>query len=193
MKHFLLVMAFLMASLISAYAQDRSDKEFNLQPGLKYRVLNDYYDPADYQKTPFDDNNPILSGVASFCVPGLGQMINGEVVRGLAWMGAAAGTYLVTGAAGVCFLLGAVSAYPPMAIAGAAVATAGLGALIAIDILQIIDAVQIAKVKNMYEMDLMKSQLSNAALDINLYPSINKIPTATGTQSTAGLTLAFNF
>ena len=193
MKHFLLVMAFFMASLISASAQNSSDKEFNLQPGLKYRVLNDYYDPSDYQKTPFDDHNPILSGVASFCVPGLGQMINGEVVRGLAWMGAAAGTYLVTGAAGVCFLLGAVSAYQPMAIAGAAVATAGLGALIAIDILQIIDAVQIAKVKNMYEMDLMKSQLSNAALDINLYPSINKIPTATGTQSTAGLTLAFNF
>ena len=193
MKHFLLIMAFFMASLISAYAQDSSDKEFNLQPGLKYRALNDYYDPSDYQKTPFDDHSPALSGVASFFIPGLGQMINGEVGRGLAWMGAAAGTYFVTSAATIYCLLGAMCGSSELFWASAAFATIGLGALITIDVIQIIDAVNIAKVKNMYEMDLIKSQLSDAALDINLYPSISRIPTATGTRSTAELTLAFNF
>ena len=64
----------------------------------------------------------------------------------------------------------------------------GFTSLLAVDICCIVDAVRVAKVKNMYEYDLYKKLYS-----LDLHPSVNYILTPTGTQPTAGFTLALNF
>ena len=63
--------------------------------------------------------------------------------------------------------------------------TAALG----LDIWSIVDAVRIAKVKNMYNQDLMKL----SSIDIDLYPSFNYVKMGNGLQPTAGFTLAMKF
>ena len=61
--------------------------------------------------------------------------------------------------------------------------------LLTIDICAIVDAVRVAKVKNMYEQDLRKKY----TFDVDFHPSVNYIQTANGVQPTAGLTLALKF
>lgn len=70
-----------------------------------------------------------------------------------------------------------------------AVAVIPFAAALGIDIWSIVDAVRIAKIKNMYEQDLKKLY----SMSFNLYPSINYIHTANGLQPTAGFTFALNF
>ncbi|ULB33745.1 MULTISPECIES: hypothetical protein [Proteiniphilum] len=49
------------------------------------------YDYKMYVPQPGDKHNPIVMGFSSYFVPGLGQMLSGEVGRGLAFLG---GTYI---------------------------------------------------------------------------------------------------
>ena len=67
----------------------------------------------------------------------------------------------------------------------------GIAGLLAIDICSIVDGVRVAKVKNMYMEDLRKS--GYYGLDVDLYPSVNYVHTASGIQPTAGMTLALRF
>ena len=193
MKRLLLAIAIMIAAVVGASAQTHSKENFELQPGLKYRDIKNVYHYQDYQKQVWDKHDPAWSGVASFFIPGLGQMVNGEVGRGFAWLGGGVALALVSSYAGVISLLGVIADAPGLTYASLTVSTVSFCSLVALDVCSIIDAMRIAKVKNMYEYDLMQSYLTDAAVDINLYPSISRIPTATGTQSTAGFTLALNF
>ena len=58
-----------------------------------------------------------------------------------------------------------------------------------VEIWSIVDAVRVAKVKNMYEQDLRKKY----SLDVDLYPSVNYVQTSGGVKPTAGLSLALKF
>lgn len=127
-----------------------------------------------------DPYNPALSGVLSFLIPGLGQMICDEVGRGLGFLGGNIGLALVTGVS-----LGLSYDYTGAAV----IALAGSLGMLALDIVAIVDAVKVAKVRNMYTQDLRQSY----SFDLNLVPSIDYIPTGTGVQPTVGLTLALNF
>lgn len=146
-------------------------------PGLmKYRQLKKIYNYKEYVPTLYDRHSPGWSGVASFFIPGLGQMICGEVGRGFAWLG---GSVACMAAANIF----TVAEMPALSLAFSA------GAL-AIDICSIVDGVRVAKVKNMYENDL---RCEGYAFDVDLYPSVDYIQTANGVQPTAGMTLAFRF
>lgn len=193
MKRLLLAIAIMMASVVAASAQTHSKENFELQPGLKYRDIKNVYHYQAYQKQDFDKHDPAWSGVASFFIPGLGQMINGEIGRGFAWLGGHVALAIVSSYAGVISLMGVIVDSPGLAYGSLSVATVSFCSLVALDVCSIVDAVRIAKVKNMYEYDLMKSYMTDTPVDISLYPSISRIPTATGTQSTAGFTLALNF
>jgi hypothetical protein len=72
--------------------------------------------------------------------------------------------------------------------AGTLVFLAGFASMLTVDICSIVDAVRVAKVRNMYERDLYKKMYS-----LDLHPSVNHILTPTGSQPTAGFTLALNF
>lgn len=168
--------------LMIRYATGRNEvfdqmSSLAVAPMMKYKEMAKVYDYRLYQKSLYDRYSPAGSGVASFFIPGLGQMICGEWGRGFAWLGGHVGCYMLTG-------ISAIAESDTLVLMG-------IAGLLAIDICAIVDGVRVAKVKNMYMEDLRRS--GYYGLDVDLYPSVNYVHTASGVQPTAGMTLALRF
>lgn len=130
-----------------------------LRPGMKYRELLQYYDYRDYYMYyGYEPYSPPVVGLCSLLIPGLGQMISGEVGRGLGFLGGAAACYALCGVS-----LAAALANPSF---DTTLMLIPYIALLAVDIAAIVDAVRVAQVKNMYCSDLQ--QLS-FGLDLTPY------------------------
>lgn len=196
MRRLFIIIAITMAAATSAFAQMKTEPAaqaaenttIELVPGMKYKVLKNIYDYKDYEPSIYDSRSPGGMGMASFFIPGLGQMISGEIGRGLAWMGGHLGAYAVTGLGSAMLESGEYYGSENLTSYGALFFLTGLASMLAVDICAIVDAVRVAKVKNMYEYDLYKKLYS-----LDLHPSVNYILTPTGSQPTAGFTLALNF
>lgn len=155
-----------------------SNSEESAAPKKKYRELKQIYKPSDYVPSDADPYNPTLAGVLSV-IPGVGQMVCGEIVRG--------GIILV--GAAVIGIGTPVAAIMSILSTPAKVLTyVGMAGFVALDVFSIIDAVKIAKVKNLYAQDL-----SSSSVELNLMPSLDYIPSANGATATLGLTLALSF
>ena len=76
MKRIALIVAALALTVASLSAQ--------VVPGMKYRELQDIYNTKEYVKSDIDPYSRGWAGLASFVVPGLGQVICGEAGRGIA-------------------------------------------------------------------------------------------------------------
>lgn len=194
MKRFLLILAIATVSATAASAQyindsDNSDETMVISDGMKYRDLKQIYSYKDYVPSVFDRYNTAGMGVASFFIPGLGQMLSHEVGRGFAWLGGNAAAYLMFGLGSSMIESGEYYNNDQMARNGLILGWVGLLSWITIDICATVDAVRVAKVKNMYENDLRKIY----SLDFQLHPSVNYIQKGNSLQPTAGLTLALNF
>lgn len=168
--------------LMIRYATGRNEvfdqmSSLAMAPMMKYKEMAKVYDYRLYQKSLYDRYSPAGSGVASFFIPGLGQMICGEWGRGFAWLGGHVGCYMLTG-------ISAIAESDTLVLMG-------IAGLLAIDICSIVDGVRVAKVKNMYMEDLRRS--GYYGLDVDLYPSVNYVRTTSGVQPTAGMTLALRF
>lgn len=149
-----------------------------IEPGMKYREIRKLYDPKMYVRGLVQNHNPGWSGVASYFIPGLGQMICGEVGRGFAFLGGSIVgiSMLTTGS-----LMDADS--------GVLIGFLGLAGYLTANIWSIVDAVQVAKVKNMYEQDLYR----NWSFEMDLYPSVQSVKTPSGLKPAAGMTFAIRF
>lgn len=168
--------------LMIRYATGRNEvfdqmSSLAVAPMMKYKEMAKVYDYRLYQKSLYDRYSPAGSGIASFFIPGLGQMICGEWGRGFAWLGGHVGCSILTS-------LSAIAESETLALMG-------LAGVLAIDICSIVDGVRVAKVKNMYMEDLRRS--GYYGLDVDLYPSVNYVRTTSGVQPTAGMTLALRF
>lgn len=153
-----------------------------IRPGMKYSELKHMYNHSEYISLPGDPYSPAWSGVASFFIPGLGQMICGEVGRGFAFLGGQAGLALASAA-------GVILAAYELPVTGGILMYAGSLGMIALDIASIVDAVYVAKVKNMYVQDLRH----NYSFDIRLHPSVDVMQVGNKLQPTVGMTLALKF
>ena len=151
-------------------------------PGMKYKELKKIYDYKEYVPGLVQNYSPAWSGVASFFIPGLGQMVCGSVGRGFAFLGGAVGCYTVMYSGALLGFAG------ESAVGQVLMCVASAGAL-AIEICSIVDAVRMAKVKNMYENDLRRKY----SFDMKLYPSVGCVRSADGLQPAPGMTLAFRF
>ncbi len=186
MKRFILILALAMASAVGASAQVANSE---LVEGMKYKELKHMYDYKAYAQTLDDRYGPAGLGVASFFIPGLGQMLTREIGRGFAWFGGAAASYVVAVTGSACSIVGMEQGDQTLVNAGTIVSFLGLASLLTVEIWSIVDAVRVAKVKNMYEQDLKKKY----SLDVDLYPSVNYVQTSGGVKPTAGLSLALKF
>ena len=150
MKRFILSAILVIAALVSANAQ--------VVPGMKYKDLKDSYNPKSYVAQSTDPYSRVWSGVASWLVPGLGQAICGEVGRGLKFFGADLVFASVASYGAQKFednaviKNGKVESYKNESAAksGAYIMMGSLVAAAVVDIWAIVDAVKVAKVKNMY-------------------------------------------
>ena len=198
MKRILIILSIAFCYCLNASAQyndvniiTMSDSESGIAvpEGLKYKQLKDIYNYKLYAPSAWDKHKPVLAGVASYFIPGLGQMVCGEVGRGFMWLGGTIGSGAVATAGFMFWIVGAFSDEPAVAAGGYAACLLGTASYTTIYICQIVDAVRVAKVKNMYEQDKMRAY----TLDLELFPSINFTQTPSGVKPAAGLTLALNF
>lgn len=167
-------------------------------PGMSYRDYKGFYRPSDYRRQPGDPYVPAVGGVCSFIIPGLGQMICGEVGRGFGYLG---------GAVGCCVLMGVGSSVAMSAaynaansgsttgngglITGSLLTVAGSIGLLVVDICAIVDGVRVAKVKNMYEQDMRKMQSST--FDMRLQPYVSTVSVGTMQTPVAGVSMSVTF
>ena len=177
---------------------------------LKYKELKKLYDTRQYKSVSGQPYSPLLGGAASFLVPGLGQLLDGEPVRGLF-------VFLGSGAA----LAGTLVAYAkhtvdiedwlqsqghsitegdslntndldystyPIGSFGTLFLMLGVNAVY--NIWNIFDAVKVAKVKDMYWQDCM----GYSAVTVSMDPYFAFTPApSSGVQPVAGLSLKLNF
>ena len=173
-------------------------------PGMKYKELKKIYNGKEYVKSEIDPYSKGWSGLASFFVPGLGQLICGETGRGLAVFAGDAALGIATS---ICadqyksyIKKDADGNYIKDVQGGYALTDEGAawkwgGAMIVLAagnvaywIWNICDARDVAKVKNMYYQDLQMSPV-----EFKMYPSVSYIKTADGLRPVTGMTLSLLF
>ncbi len=192
----LLIIVLALASLVQANAQ--------IVPGMKYKELKDMYDPKMYVPQGNDPYYRAVSGVASLIIPGLGQVLCGEIGRGLIFFGGNLALSATMSSAAKKFSAsvttdadGNVTGYTDEAAAKSSskLLVGAVVADVALCIWSCCDAIRVAKVKNMYYQDLYNQRSS---VTMNLEPYFAFTPTemtASGNslQPTAGMTLKMNF
>jgi hypothetical protein len=139
---------------------------------------NTYY----FQKS--DPYNPFTAGVASFFIPGLGQMMSGETMRGICFLGGVTAILVTTFVVSLSYLekpeLESAPAGPIMA--------AGFVGALCIDIWSVCDAVKVAKIKNLALRDRGKT-----SFNLNITPYINPSDINLGHKSSLGISLNITF
>ncbi len=143
----------------------------------QYRINKTKYDRRTYSYQPGDRYNPTVTGIASFLVPGLGQMTAGEKGRGWA------------------FLLSAVAPFTVYYIAAWDSNISGSKAFDVVDNIipfymmgiatwSSIDGVRVAKVNNLAWRDR-----NHSAYDLYLQPCITQLTQNDGNSIVAGIEL----
>jgi hypothetical protein len=158
----------------------------------QYRINKTMYDYRTYSHQPGDPYSPVVAGVASFLIPGLGQMISGEFGRGAAFFGGAFGCVIIMGVGVLSLTLTVIDVMNTGDNAGANVGLGliwtGLFGFILVDIWSVIDGVRVAKVNNLAFHD--KNKLS---YKLNIHPWINTSYYARTGSMPVGLSLKVKF
>jgi len=153
----------------------------------QYRINKQKYDYRTYSFQPGDPYNVNLAGIASYLIPGLGQMISGEDNRGLFFLGGflACGTVSIVGTQIESY---DTEPWEPREYGNNEVIIAGLIGVVIVDLWSIIDAVKVAKVNNLAYRDQNKT-----SLNLQLQPYINLTYYAQNALIPIGLTLKVKF
>ena len=122
----------------------------------QYRINKLNYNAHDYMHQPGDRYDPTLAGVASFLVPGLGQVVAVETGRGLLFFGG----FVVSYSIALSSLINATNQPIEDRKIGTG-AYIGLAGSLVTWIWSITDAVQVAKVNNLAYRDKNKVGLHN--------------------------------
>lgn len=174
---------------------------YQVKMGQRYSENKHYYDPRMYVRQYSDPYNPILSGIASYFLPGLGQMVSGEPGRGAAFMGGTFGCYILAGvgmaltAEGMYYDYYSYNQQQPNyygssnSSTGAIIGVLGIIGGLSMHIYSIVDAVRVAKINNMYHQDLKDNYVSFNLKPFvgvsNSYSSLKDMP--------VGVTLSVSF
>ena len=154
------------------------------------------YDTHQYVKQFGDPYNPVVAGVASYFIPGLGQMICDESSRGLAFLGGSIGCIALS-SYGMFEMYGNTfdnmnngNDTPALSAKGAGIMALGILGAVGINIWSIVDAVHVAKVNNMYYQDHNKR---TSAINLEIDPYAEPITMYNQATIPVGLTLKATF
>lgn len=162
----------------------------------RYSINKYKFDSHQYIPEYGDIYNPGISGVCSFLVPGLGQMLCGETGRGIAFFGGYVGCAIVYGV-GASQSLSSLSnidyygnsTYNRNSNAGVGTMIVGLGGMVFVSIWSIVDAVNVAKVNNMYYRSLRKT----SSLKLDMTPYVDHISINNQVTTPVGMTMRVTF
>lgn len=158
--------------------------------GMRYKDYKDLYNYRKYKPQPSDSYNPTLAGVASFLIPGLGQGLCDEWGRGLAFFAGHAlfiMSFCTSEAIGTAFDQFEAGEASSKSIS--TVAT-GIALWLAYDIWNTVDAIHVAKIKNLYYQDLKGRQ---AYIQMDVSPCLTYIHTPETNAPALGLSLNIGF
>ena len=166
---------FLLGLSALASAQSLTESKENLEPGLHNEYLKKIYKTKDYSKYSDYYGESLFSvGLTSLLIPGLGDAIVDEGLRGFIKFG--------TG----CALVGAdlilngynkdYSMYLEFGIIG-------------YWIWNVVDSIKVAMIKNMYFSDLYKEY----GIILNIAPTVSPIITPSGVLPSAGMNISVSF
>lgn len=153
------------------------------------------YDAHQYVKQFGDPYNPVVAGVASYFVPGLGQILCDESSRGLSFIGGYIGCFglMVWGYTEMyasIFENFDSNSYSTYVMRGTGKMALGAAGMVGIGIWSIVDAVHVAKVNNMYYQDHFKR---TSAIDLEIAPYVEPITMHNQVTVPVGLTLKATF
>lgn len=151
-------------------------------PGMQYKEYKRLYSLTRYVPMPDDGFSMVAAGLCSFVLPGLGQMVCGEIARGIPFMGGCVFSAFTMGY-GIGMLNSNMAEGSTFAILGAI-------ALVAVDICAVVDGVRVATIKNMYHQDLRRMA---SVVDVSLSPYFSTASLGTLRTPLAGVTLAVSF
>ena len=192
MKRLLIIFFIVLSTFASANAQYINKNS--------YKDLKGIYNPKEYVKQDADPYNAGWYECASFFVPGIGQLLSGEVWRGLAFLGGEAILMsIITDTASeiekiaVTNERGFLTGYTDETKGkkNMAILLSALGLDLGLAIWSSIDAARVAKVKNMYYQDLIGGK---TPVELSFAPAFSFAPSQSGsTQMSAGLALQVKF
>jgi hypothetical protein len=136
-----------------------------LVTNAQYKINKLHYDYRTYKHLPGDRYDPAAACVMSILLPGTGQMVSGEIKRGAAFVGGSFGCYVIV-VLGFAGASGARTDEAGTFFTGTMFL--GIAGMAAVDIWSAIDAVRVAKVKNLALRDKNKT-----SYNIQLQPYIN--------------------
>lgn len=150
----------------------------NNSVNAQYRINKSKYNYRTYSHQVGDHYNTGVAGIASFLIPGLGQMISGEVGRGFVFYGGTVGCAMV-------FIVGFASSfhaneYYQTSNGGPIIMLSGALGMLTVDIWSIIDAVRVAKVNNLAFRDKNKTSYNfqiQPYFNTTYYSQTGSIPT----------------
>jgi hypothetical protein len=147
-----------------------------------YRDNKLSYDYQQYSPQYGDSYNPVVSGVCSFVLPGLGQMVSGELVRGLAFTGSFAGCLGL-------WYYGHNQHFNGSNWGAAALMFGGATGMLGIEIWSVVDAVKVAKVNSMYN----RNNYRRSSINIEMSPYIDQIAVNNQLSTPLGMTMRIKF
>jgi hypothetical protein len=140
------------------------------------------YDYKQYTPEYGDSYNPVVSGVCSFVLPGLGQMISGEILRGSLFTVGYAGSFTL-------WYYGYYQHFNGKNWGVAAMMFGGAAGMLGIQFWSIIDAVKVAKVNSMYN----RNNYRRSSIDVEMSPYIDQIAINNQLSTPLGMTMRIKF
>jgi len=161
---------------------------FNIN--AQYKVQKNKYDYRHYTYQPGDRCRPFTAAIGSLFIPGLGQMICGEGLRGTGYLFGCAGSLFISGAGLV--KMGSVTESDPnfsqVEKTSYIMYVGGLAGVAVFWIWSIADAPRVAKVKNLALRD--KRKVSG---NFSIQPYLNFRSYSANTKTMLGLSVNINF
>jgi len=160
-----------------------------------YSINKLNFDYHQYIPEYGDVYNPAMSGVCSFLIPGLGQLVSGEPGRGLAFFGGYLGCAVILEVGAAQLFTNKIYSntdnygFSGNSNKGAGTMLIGFGGMIFVGVWSIVDAVKVAKVNNMYYRSLRQT----SSIKLNLSPYVDHISINNQVATPVGMTMKVIF
>lgn len=158
----------------------------SLQLQAQYCVNKNKYNTFNYKFQKGDNVDPALAGVASFFIPGLGQALSGEYLRGAAFFGG------YSGGAAIYYAGHRLSHKNRNSVndnEGLLLRIVGIGSMVSVQIISIADAVKVAKVNNL----AIRDRYNNVSAQLSLMPYTRSTRMEFGSFKESGILFKMRF
>lgn len=184
----IMLMVLLTAPVYAQYSTTSEGNNKNIPLNLSYRQLRSIYNPNSYYPMSDDVYNPLLLGVASAFVPGLGELLAGKAGRAAVKVVCSVALDISLGAS---IYIASREINGPNTNGSFYFTGLAMGSAVAISALWawgIGDAIKVAKVKNMYLRDVRKQY----GIDLDFTPQVGISP-YDGHSPMLGMRVALSF